>query len=106
MEQQKGALPRLGIHTVRDLLFHFPFRYDTAGDESTISGLVAGQEATVVGTLEKLETKKSWKRKIPVSEGIIKDASGKKIGRNDPCPCGSGLKYKRCGLINAPEHKR
>lgn len=27
------------------------------------------------------------------------------IGRNDPCPCGSGLKYKRCGMINAPEHK-
>lgn len=22
----------------------------------------------------------------------------KKIGRNDPCPCGSGLKYKRCYL--------
>ena len=21
---------------------------------------------------------------------------GKKIGRNDPCPCGSGKKYKRC----------
>ena len=21
---------------------------------------------------------------------------GKKIGRNDPCPCGSGLKYKKC----------
>ena len=27
------------------------------------------------------------------------------IGRNDPCPCGSGLKYKRCGMIGAPEHK-
>lgn len=26
-------------------------------------------------------------------------------GRNDPCPCGSGKKYKNCGLINAPEHK-
>jgi preprotein translocase subunit SecA len=24
--------------------------------------------------------------------------------RNDPCPCGSGKKYKKCGLINAPEH--
>jgi uncharacterized protein len=23
-------------------------------------------------------------------------AAGKAIGRNDPCPCGSGLKYKRC----------
>jgi len=23
---------------------------------------------------------------------------GKKVGRNDPCPCGSGKKYKRCCL--------
>jgi preprotein translocase subunit SecA len=29
-----------------------------------------------------------------------------KVGRNDPCPCGSGKKYKHCGLINAPEHKK
>lgn len=29
-----------------------------------------------------------------------------KLGRNDPCPCGSGLKYKKCGLINAQQHKR
>ncbi len=28
-----------------------------------------------------------------------------KIGRNDPCPCGSGLKYKRCGLVNNPTHQ-
>jgi len=26
----------------------------------------------------------------------VKDASGKKVGRNDPCPCGSGKKYKKC----------
>jgi len=24
-----------------------------------------------------------------------------KIGRNDPCPCGSGLKYKQCCGKNA-----
>jgi preprotein translocase subunit SecA len=24
------------------------------------------------------------------------DSSGKVIGRNDACPCGSGLKYKKC----------
>jgi preprotein translocase subunit SecA len=29
----------------------------------------------------------------------------KTVGRNDPCPCGSGKKYKKCGLINAPEHR-
>lgn len=28
-----------------------------------------------------------------------------KVGRNDPCPCGSGLKYKKCGLINSAEHR-
>jgi preprotein translocase subunit SecA len=22
--------------------------------------------------------------------------SGEKVGRNDPCPCGSGKKYKQC----------
>ena len=27
---------------------------------------------------------------------IPKTADGKKIGRNDPCPCGSGKKYKNC----------
>jgi len=26
---------------------------------------------------------------------------GKKVGRNDPCPCGSGKKYKKCCGINA-----
>ena len=24
-----------------------------------------------------------------------------KVGRNDPCPCGSGKKYKKCHGINA-----
>ncbi|MFH1244257.1 MAG: preprotein translocase subunit SecA [bacterium] len=27
------------------------------------------------------------------------------IGRNDPCPCGSGKKWKKCGMINAPTHR-
>ncbi len=28
------------------------------------------------------------------------------IGRNDPCPCGSGKKFKKCGLLNTDEHRR
>jgi tetratricopeptide (TPR) repeat protein len=27
-------------------------------------------------------------------------STSKKIGRNDPCPCGSGKKYKKCCLVN------
>jgi len=29
----------------------------------------------------------------------------KEIGRNDPCPCGSGKKWKNCGLKNTEEHQ-
>ena len=32
----------------------------------------------------------------PASDGVDGVPSGKKIGRNDPCPCGRGVKYKRC----------
>ena len=31
-----------------------------------------------------------------VGEGLTQVKKGKKIGRNAPCPCGSGKKYKRC----------
>jgi len=31
---------------------------------------------------------------------------GEKIGRNDPCPCGSSKKWKNCGLKNTEEHQR
>jgi hypothetical protein len=27
---------------------------------------------------------------------LLKSAGRRNVGRNDPCPCGSGLKYKRC----------
>ena len=29
-----------------------------------------------------------------------------KIGRNDPCPCGSGLKYKKCCLLKKGSEQR
>ncbi|MEI6058617.1 MAG: preprotein translocase subunit SecA [archaeon] len=32
--------------------------------------------------------------------------SANKIGRNDPCPCGSGKKWKKCGELNTEEHQR
>ena len=30
-------------------------------------------------------------------------AAGPKVGRNDPCPCGSGRKYKKCHGAHVPE---
>jgi preprotein translocase subunit SecA len=34
------------------------------------------------------------------------NAALKEIERNDPCPCGSGKKWKNCGLKNTEEHQR
>ncbi len=36
----------------------------------------------------------------------LQQGDGVEIGRNDPCPCGSGKKWKNCGLINSQEHQQ
>jgi len=36
--------------------------------------------------------------KVIVGTESYKPITKRKIGRNDPCPCGSGLKYKKCCL--------
>lgn len=61
-------------------------------------------DATVPLTSEEREiaqqTMKTFKILDHVSERVISfSASGKDIGRNDPCPCGSKKKYKKCCLI-------
>lgn len=45
------------------------------------------------------------KRQTVGSQGTIRNIA-QQVGRNDLCPCGSGLKYKKCGLINSPEHQK
>ncbi|OJI09278.1 MAG: preprotein translocase subunit SecA [Candidatus Vogelbacteria bacterium CG10_big_fil_rev_8_21_14_0_10_49_38] len=32
----------------------------------------------------------------PVAKPQVLNQAGQKVGRNDPCPCGSGKKYKKC----------
>lgn len=41
------------------------------------------------------EERKGITKEYNRSKIVVKD---KKIGRNDPCPCGSGKKYKQCCL--------
>jgi hypothetical protein len=40
----------------------------------------------------------AMKKAKPIAEAMAADAKRQKIGRNDPCPCGSGKKYKKCCL--------
>ena len=74
---QKKALEKLGIRSVRDLLYHFPARYENTGPTGTIANASSGSEVTLYGTIRKPEAKKSWKTKRPMAEAWLEDASGR-----------------------------
>ncbi len=46
-----SKLAKLGVETVRDLLYLFPHRYDDFSQLRTINRLKSGEEATVIGTV-------------------------------------------------------
>lgn len=75
--EQRRALTKLGIRTIRDLLYHFPSRYESAGQTGTIAGVTTGAEVTLYGTVRKPETRKTWKTRRPIAEAWLEDASGK-----------------------------
>lgn len=45
-------------------------------------------------------------KQVSSSSVSAKNEAGEKVGRNDPCPCGSGKKYKKCGELNTEEHQK
>jgi preprotein translocase subunit SecA len=61
--------------------------------------------ATTIDALERefhkkkqreLEQARSVSSATADTNGTAPRRSGEKVGRNDPCPCGSGKKYKKC----------
>ena len=44
----------------------------------------------------KVVTKKSNQVAAPKKKGVQKAVTEIRVGRNNPCPCGSGKKYKKC----------
>ena len=78
-------------------------------DEDTVVNLVFDKEKLyknmVAARADWLYELPQWKEIFSESElkKLYKEQKesttirkGKKIGRNDPCPCGSGKKYKKC----------
>jgi len=67
--------------TVRTVLTVVPRPNVIMKREQVVSPISAGLAGAGDGTLKK--------------KPIVKKP-GEKVGRNDPCPCGSGKKYKKC----------
>lgn len=50
-----------------------------------------------LNAIQTSEYEKIQKAKQTLKTKILsKSSTGKKVGRNEPCPCGSGKKYKKC----------
>jgi ATP-dependent DNA helicase RecG len=73
---QKKALTTLGLHTVRDLLYHFPSRYSDISEVRHINSIAEGETVTLLGTISKLKTKKGFKSKIPMGQAELEDLTG------------------------------
>jgi preprotein translocase subunit SecA len=66
-------------------------------------GIATRQPSTTIDALEKEFQRKKQRELAVASRAGAGEASqptqrqvGEKVGRNDPCPCGSGKKYKKC----------
>ncbi len=66
-------LNRLSIKTVRDLLFYFPWRYDDFTKLIPIDKLEPNTNANVVGQIELIQNKRSWKKRMYITEALISD---------------------------------
>ncbi len=70
------GLAKLGIKTVRDLLYHLPARYESAADIRTIKTASPNETVVLYGQFSKLETKKSFRTEVPMAEGVFEDGTG------------------------------
>jgi ATP-dependent DNA helicase RecG len=66
---------RLGIHSVRDLLFHFPLRHQAFQPAAPIAQLFFQAEGSVVGTLERLEVE-NLPRGLKKLRATVRDETG------------------------------
>ena len=68
----------------------------SAKDLREAESVVRREQAKVADRLQTARASHGDETSPAESKKRPKTAEGKKIGRNDPCPCGSGKKYKNC----------
>ncbi len=69
-------LEKLGIHTVEDLIFHFPRRYEDFSRVVPISKLKLGENLCVQGKIIEIENTQTPKKKMTITEALVSDKTG------------------------------
>lgn len=68
-------LNRLGLNTLRDMLYFFPRRYDDYSKLKPINRLVYGEDVTVIGVVKSVELRKVRGGQLQLVEAQISDGS-------------------------------
>src|SRR3989344_6185469 len=81
-----SKLEKLRIMTVKDLLWHFPFRYEDFSKIVKIANLQLNEMATVQGVVKQIRMRRAWRRNMLIIEAVIVDETGgiKAIWFNQP----------------------
>ncbi len=74
---QREALRRLGIETIKDLLYHFPNRYGDVVESRSIESLRQGDQAVVFGEVSGLKASKGFRSKVAMADGYVSDQTGR-----------------------------
>lgn len=69
-------LKKMDLNTVEKLIYHFPFRYDDFSKIHKISDLVTDQTATIQVKIELLTNRRSWRRRLTLTEALVSDDTG------------------------------
>ena len=70
------TLERLGLYTLRDMLYFFPRRYDDYTQLKPINRLAYGEEVTVIGTVQSVNLRSMHGGKLQRVEAIVSDGTG------------------------------
>src|SRR3989344_1209384 len=75
--RQKSALKNLGLRTFRDLLYHFPYRYENPADLKRIGEVFEGEKVRIWGRVKKIDFEKTWKKKLNIAYATVEDPTGR-----------------------------
>jgi len=69
-------LEKLGIKTIKDLLWYFPFRYEDFSKIKKINELQPEEKCSIIGSVKKIDIRRTFKRKMFIVEAVIEDDTG------------------------------
>jgi ATP-dependent DNA helicase RecG len=75
-EKQSGLLAKLGLDTIEDMLYYFPYRYDDYSELKPIQDLKYGEEVTILAWVKSVKTFKIPNKNRKITQAIVSDSTG------------------------------